>query len=447
MRKIISKKRKLDSICKDQMIMSILIFMNFLISPWAYMRFTPMYYKIFQIISFGMLGLTIVIWLLAKLIRKEDIYLHSKFGSMLLLGMIGFNILASIFNIDTKASFITSIIMSVTVLYFFIIYDVFKRIPINAILKNLALIMNSTMIVFVIYQLICVVFGSVNIFGSLETGFYVEKGRYLMRALFENPNTLGLLGTVVIIFNMLAFQVEKNIVQRIFYLGMSAISVIVIVLTESRGGLLSAGIVILFYLILFRNELIESVLGKKIKLTKKGKLVLKIVGVALVLVLIASLFIVDYSEIGIIKKFEGGLRGRSERWDLAFDVVNNNLKSMIFGVGNLDDIPGRADFAYLYNTHNGFVNLIVRGGYTLFVAFIVYVGYAYIKSLKGYKVLTRANKNIVKCSLIAILALMVQQIFEIGIVFSSITHFAAMAFWIIIAILYKCNDATVKRAE
>ncbi len=404
-------------------------YIYYLLVPVFFMRFNSVYNAIIQYFSIGWVFFCIVISLLRKFKKNEELKIPNIKQVILLYVMIIYSIVASFFSYDPKQTMITNCIIILSLSYYILIYDTFcLDIKFNH-LKKILNIVNIQAIVLIIFQFLLLYFKSINLFGVTITGYYVDTNTgKIMTSIFTNPNSFGMFLCISIYSNLLLILIKKTKIK--LNLGLILLYFIVLIFTQSRSSILSVGIVFLLFAFNFKKELLKQLNAKAVFII----FLLSGLFIGMVLVKDISIHSFELDQIGFIKKFQYGMRGRDSKWEIALDIIKQNP---LFGIGNISNLDRTYhSLLYAYDTHNGYLNLAIRGGIPLLILYILFILSVYIPSIFKMKKMELEYGNILKGILIILGGILLQQNFEVGVIFSSITHFAAAFFWLLIAYIF-----------
>ncbi|WP_297637047.1 O-antigen ligase family protein [uncultured Clostridium sp.] len=184
---------------------------------------------------------------------------------------------------------------------------------------------------------------------------------YEFSSFFTNRNTFSFF--IVIGIVSIYLLKERNRIILIFFM-------INLILTNSRGGIFSVIIFMIIRSILINKKNIVKELGKIILIVVIIILGLKILGL--------ESYVVEK-----IVRAESGVTSRDDIWKIGIDSWKNG--SLFWGIGEtyakniLTNITGNSSF------HNTYISLLLYGGVTLFLFWVLLIKKAFKESLKVIK--------------------------------------------------------------
>jgi len=249
-------------------------------------------------------------------------------------------------------------------------------------------------------------------------------------SLFTNPNIFGayLSGTIIFIN---AFIFYKNYNFKKYLLLLYIVSIFLLILTFSKGAILSTFVGLFFFFLIKRDT------GNKSFIVILFILIILIIFVFFVLPI--SLFSFDdiLNSLGI--KYNDILQTgyRLKLWSISFNIIKDNL---LFGVGSnaLKFVLPFYDLIGIYyknisHSHNLFLNMIVEYG---IMGFILYVWFIINFFYTSFKMYYECNDSFYKTIILSILCIgisrIVHEFFDSG--FSIGVNSAAFVFWLLLAI-------------
>jgi O-antigen ligase len=169
---------------------------------------------------------------------------------------------------------------------------------------KLTLYLMATLTAFLAYQGIKQYYTGVGIAGQ-----ELFQGRIVSIGIFADPNDLALALLIMLPFCLLEFVRPNHIAVRLLNLVFGAALAVTVVMTDSRGGILSLGLLVI--------ALFWRRFGWK-------------VGVAVGALTFVAMFVVGPSRMGTISTTEDSASARIDSWSVAIDLIQSNP---IFGVG------------------------------------------------------------------------------------------------------------------
>jgi O-antigen ligase len=155
-------------------------------------------------------------------------------------------------------------------------------------------------------------------------GFIISNVVIRYGGIYSNINAAGVLLSTAVPVIVFFLSKEKHQASRIFYFVLLAIISVSLIITNSRASILAAAVGTLIYLFLINRKLLKRLLL-----------------FSSLFVVILILFTPIYDLISTVLRFERIVNTRSYIWDIAYDIISNNI---IFGVG-----PGMfPNFIYKY---------------------------------------------------------------------------------------------------
>lgn len=221
----------------------------------------------------------------------------------------------------------------------------------------------------IIYSISCVLFSITVLFIKPEL-YQIYKGQLLV--LEENPNSTSSRLAVAVVYVL--YTVSKNPLNikkhyLIFILLCTPIMVYLIVLSGSRGSLISMLLGIYLIFLFHEYKLIYKVL-------------LIFISVLASFILFKTLLNSDDLSSRWENAIEGDTAGRTDIWDT---VIQISLQSPL-GVGETGYIEKMSDaFGYYIDTHNLFLYVLVCGGFISLFLFMLLWFKLLLNSIRSYK--------------------------------------------------------------
>lgn len=187
--------------------------------------------------------------------------------------------------------------------------------------------------------------------GKGIAGQELFQGRIVSIGIFADPNDLALALLIMLPFSFLEFTAGRTLIGRVLNLLFAVMIGVTVFMTESRGGILAFGILVM---IMFSRRF-----GWKI-------------GLAVGVLAFVAIFAVGPSRMGTISTEEDSARGRIEAWTVGLELFASNP---VFGVG----ARRFTDFHYK-TAHNSFILCAAELGLFGYVAFLLMI-YLSIKNL------------------------------------------------------------------
>jgi O-antigen ligase len=155
-------------------------------------------------------------------------------------------------------------------------------------------------------------------------GFIISNVIIRYGGIYSNINAAGVLLSTAVPVIVFFLSKEKHQASRIFYFVLLAIISVSLIITNSRASILAAAVGTFIYLFLVNRKILK-----------------KLLLISTLFVLILFFFTPVYELISTVLRFERIVNTRSYIWDIAYDIISNNI---IFGVG-----PGMfPNFIYKY---------------------------------------------------------------------------------------------------
>lgn len=250
-------------------------------------------------------------------------------------------------------------------LFFFCLFELssFKKIQSTIISISTVLLVVSIM----------------SIVDLLQWNAYYSDGLGMGRltTLLGRSNAYAGLLTLALPIILMFAVIERKKINKIFYLATIIVLTISLILTASKGGLLTFLIQIILML---------ALLMLKFNFLKSLKVIITSFGLLTIVFLAFYKYIFDYI-VFISARFEGILSTNStiervEIWDAALSLFEENI---IFGVGF-------GNFSYVYpeynHVHNLYLETLVEGGV---IGFIPFIGIIFIILFKCTQLINSDN--------------------------------------------------------
>ena len=300
---------------------------------------------------------------------------YSVFMLFFLLFIVA--VCSSLFSNLKIESLKTSYLVFVTSL-FLVLLTLSDNNPYETLIK---MIKTEVMIgmVFSIIAIITFFFGQVNsvhgttvqaiTIGSIEI-YQVIVGQppgYRVASLTTNPNTLG----IILMLSQIAtiYLLKTKLITKKKFVVFYAIQIISLMLTQSRGAIITAFIMLVVFFILSSKN-------------QKSRIKIYIFSIMLI---IFALYIISNKYLYVFNRFQKGLNGRALPWEI---LVNQILNKPLIGIGF-----GTSGKTLLYNlgigAHNVFINSMSEMGV---IGFAIFMGIWFLGM--GYSYMgVKKNKN------------------------------------------------------
>jgi O-antigen ligase len=264
-------------------------------------------------------------------------------------------------------------ILSKNILYFFIE----KRISFNKVIIIVALFIN--LVALILYIIGIYKIGNHFILYERERiyGVLIDRGIPRLIGTFTDPNFFVLADTFFFYYFLF---MKKNLLEKLIFLNI----VINILLTFSRGGIISLSLVLIIYFIF---KLITDIIRNfKIKKSFFKFLFIFIFFVVIIIFLINNSPVLQEMFMKRIDSLSRG-SGRFEIWLHGLNFFYNNY---LFGIGLYDFLPYNIHYYNNYHyMHNTYLEVLVETGIVGFILYILFHIFLLIHILKMYKI----NKN------------------------------------------------------
>ena len=190
---------------------------------------------------------------------------------------------------------------------------------------------------------------------------------YRVASLTTNPNTLGIILMLSQISTLYLFKIR--LITKIKFISLYSLLTVALILTQSRGAIITALIMVIIF----------SVLTSKSQISR-----VKIFIISLILIIV-GINIITSGYFDIFSRFKSGLSNRDLPWQILLNEINRNpLVGLGFGVSSK---------VALYNlgikAHNIFLNSLSEIGIIGFVIFLSIWFIGIISSFMGI----RKNKD------------------------------------------------------
>ncbi len=212
--------------------------------------------------------------------------------------------------------------------------------------------------------------------------FFPEEGVGQIRwaGIARQPNTLGIMCIIGVLSNMLVIMNEKTIFKIIALLSL------ILVIICLRGSHSVSSILIFLFLVLGFISL--KIFFYETKLATKLILIfIYVVGCIVLMLALYSVYPHYFDYTNILKYFgrDASMTGRTQLWDMAFKAFHAKV---LFGwsfdnLGSLFQV-GAFKHKLIYGQfHNGYLDLLVRGGIIGFILTGLFILYTIVVTLKS----------------------------------------------------------------
>lgn len=264
------------------------------------------------------LTLVILAWLTFKYVNKFGLTIDFNLFPKSLYFLFGYLITVLLISGFINSAYINGITFAVKSLVFLsmiFIYTALSQESKNG-KRNFLLVLIIAALVLSISVLIE--------FYKAGIGFIISNVVIRYGGIYSNINAAGVLLSTAVPVIVFFLSKEKHQASRIFYFVLLAIISVSLIITNSRASILAAAVGTLIYLFLINRKLLKRLLL-----------------FSSLFVVILILFTPIYELISTVLRFERIVNTRSYIWDIAYDIISNNI---IFGVG-----PGMfPNFIYKY---------------------------------------------------------------------------------------------------
>lgn len=264
------------------------------------------------------LTLVILAWLTFKYVNKFGLTIDFNLFPKSLYFLFGYLITVLLISGFINSAYINGITFAVKSLVFLsmiFIYTALSQESKNG-KRNFLLVLIIAALVLSISVLIE--------FYKAGIGFIISNVVIRYGGIYSNINAAGVLLSTAVPVIVFFLSKEKHQASRIFYFVLLAIISVSLIITNSRASILAAAVGTLIYLFLINRKLLKRLLL-----------------FSSLFVVILILFTPIYDLISTVLRFERIVNTRSYIWDIAYDIISNNI---IFGVG-----PGMfPNFIYKY---------------------------------------------------------------------------------------------------
>lgn len=378
-------------------------------------------------------ALSVILMILLSVFKNRSFVIPDLRINIILIIMLLYSFFAVFFAKDIHTTFTSLILICLTLLFYLSIYQLASEDINFVFLKKLLILVNFQMIFLVLFQIYLDKSGSVNILGAEFIGHTVALGAKSSTSIYVNPNQFGIVLTVGMIGNLLLLSLEKRTSYKIMYLFIFLILGYFVLQTNSRTSLFSILIITIIY-----------ITYKSIKMIKKqnAKLLLISFSSLLIMFFILNMFsntgwsqsLSSFSDqLIIFDKFgrgDLGLSGRENRWNDAIEMIK---EQPIFGVGVLSQLN---EYILIHATHNGYINLALRGGVPLLILYLLFMTFTYVKSIRVYFNLSEEKKELLLVLILSITMLLLQEFFEQQITFAFHISYSFILLWITLAYIF-----------
>ncbi|MBZ0184055.1 MAG: O-antigen ligase family protein [Melioribacteraceae bacterium] len=264
------------------------------------------------------LTLVILTWLTFKYVNKLGLTIDFNLFPKSLYFLFGYLITVLLISGFINSAYINGITFAVKSLVF--LSMIFIYTALSQELKNSE---RNFLLVLIIAALVLSISVLIEFYKS-GIGFIISNVVIRYGGIYSNINAAGVLLSTAVPVIVFFLSKEKHQASRIFYFVLLAIISVSLIITNSRASILAAAIGTLIYLFLINRKLLKRLLL-----------------FSSLFVVILILFTPIYDLISTVLRFERIVNTRSYIWDIAYDIISNNI---IFGVG-----PGMfPNFIYKY---------------------------------------------------------------------------------------------------
>lgn len=322
-----------------------LVYIVIILSLFAYEIHIYEYYTYMQLILFCLVLFVFMLMLKKEFYKKEFLSSIKKHTSILVLsvGMVLATLFALINFYENEIYTIVIVLMYIVDIMFFAF-----MLPIYCKYNKKFEKKLFDMIILIILSLS--MFGIILFFNNGLLGYYLEYSRSC--SIYFDPNFFAVISVIPC-----ALMLKKE--YKKYSIPILIISIIAVVVSGSRGTMLSLGIAIIYYLIFeFANR----------------KIIKKIV----CLILASFLFILFVSFLDSIDFFRAyqGTNGRMEMVSFALVKITES-PIWGFGYGDISQILKSEGFNNA-STHNSLTDFLLNYGIPCFIIYIFIIGKAFI---------------------------------------------------------------------
>lgn len=264
------------------------------------------------------LTLVILAWLTFKYVNKFGLTIDFKLFPKSLYFLFGYLITVLLISGFINSAYINGITFAVKSLVFLSMIFIY-----TALSQESKKGKRNFLLVLIIAALVLSISVLIE-FYKAGIGFIISNVVIRYGGIYSNINAAGVLLSTAVPVIVFFLSKEKHQASRIFYFVLLAIISVSLIITNSRASILAAAVGTLIYLFLINRKLLKRLLL-----------------FSSLFVVILILFTPIYDLISTVLRFERIVNTRSYIWDIAYDIISNNI---IFGVG-----PGMfPNFIYKY---------------------------------------------------------------------------------------------------
>lgn len=264
------------------------------------------------------LTILILAWLAFKYVKVYGLTLDINIFPKRLYYLFGYLIAVLLISGFLNSAYINGITFSIKSLVFLLLIYTY-----TALSKESKNIERNFLIVLIAASLVLSISVLIEFYKS-GIGFIISNVVIRYGGIYSNINAAGVLLSTTVPVIVFFLSLEKNHINRIFYFVLLSIISISLLITNSRASILAAAVGTLIYLFLVNKNILR-----------------KLLLISSLVVLILLFFTPAYELISTVLRFERIVNTRSYIWDIAYDIISNNI---IFGVG-----PGMfPNFIYKY---------------------------------------------------------------------------------------------------
>jgi len=243
-----------------------------------------------------------------------------------------------------------------------------------------------TILLFLLKQAINTRYGIYGIQSiASKFGIFPEFNIEVLRGIFSNPNSLGILSASILPAILFSFAEAKSPRSRFFLILFFLLNNIVLLSSFSRASVLSAIVVLLFFSCSYVNRIFFHLSKIFILFT----------------IVLFNFIIILGCDISYLKNLKITSVGRVSLWNKAIEIIHNNL---IHGIG----FSKTAIALKGLTSHNTFIEISLGSGV---VAMILYSFYL-ILLLPKINLKDKDTVNLSHFTLLSILGFSVMQLFE-----------------------------------
>lgn len=264
------------------------------------------------------LTLVILAWLTFKYVNKFGLTIDFNLFPKSLYFLFGYLISVLLISGFINSAYINGITFAVKSLVFLSMIFIYTALSKES--KNSE---RNFLLVLIIAALVLSISVLIEFYKS-GIGFIISNVVIRYGGIYSNINAAGVLLSTAVPVIVFFLSKEKHQASRIFYFVLLAIISVSLIITNSRASILAAAVGTFIYLFLVNRKLLK-----------------KLLLISSLFLLILLFFTPVYELISTVLRFERIVNTRSYIWDIAYDIISNNI---IFGVG-----PGMfPNFIYKY---------------------------------------------------------------------------------------------------